>query len=97
MRDFNKCRGLDERAKAETPSLRMQIYVCSSTHDTEVALHDLNYPEMHRAEERKRFNRTSQSKNPLAQPLICTSSASEATARPMRVHTSVPVYSAVCL
>lgn len=53
-------------------------YMCSGKHMTEGALHDLNYPEMHRAEEKKHFNWMSQSKNPLMQPLICTSSASEA-------------------
>lgn len=53
---------------------------CSGEQTTEGALHDLNYPEMQEAEEERRrrpFNRMSQSKNPLAQPLICTSSASE--------------------
>lgn len=88
-------------------SLRTYIHTyicreaCSGEQTTEGALHDLNYPEMQEAEEERRrrpFNRMSQSKNPLAQPLICTSSASEGSSGTTDMYTYTPcTYSRVRL
>lgn len=87
MQDFITRQRLDERSRLElTFTYADNTRVVVSTR-AEGALHDLNYPEMHRAKERKPFNRMSQSKNPLAQPLIYTSSASEATGTADSIHT----------
>ena len=87
MQDFITRQRLDERSRLQlTFTYADNTRVVVSTR-AEGALHDLNYPEMHRAKERKPFNRMSQSKNPLAQPLIYTSSASEATGTADSIHT----------